>query len=523
MAEDLEARLARIEARLEAIERRLGPVWVSAPRPPASAPPDPYRQASTASNEEIEQLLGARWLPRIGALALIAGLAVLIGLGLQRGVITPAMVAVGIALLCAISIVSGNLLRHEREQFGDVLVGLGLGGLYVDAVGSHLFQKLISAEAMVASCLGLGLLTVGYGAWRARPAFVTFGLAGALGAALMPLQRLDFATSSPLLLLAAIPSFIVATLRRWRSVLAAVWIGSASAAVPGLFAHDLTVIWRLLPFDTFLLLALGGYLAIDAPNLRYDPNNLFPLAAVSIASLTLIGTRVEPRAAHLAGLGVVIASAGLAFRRRSMGQAILLAGATMALLWAPLGLQFGSAAIVLACLAIATSLVQRTRKEVLWPLAVAQLAFAFGSYLRIMGSDIGISAEREGWLLAFFAGAATVTAWGISRAEARTGAAITVWVLATRFAMVALPLPGSAAITLVWSTLFAVLLALGFAFRRPELRHVGLAVAAATLGKIVLLDLASLDAAFRAVLLLVLGALLLAGGYAYVRAGRSTR
>jgi len=65
---------------------------------------------------------------------------------------------------------------------------------------------------------------------------------------------------------------------------------------------------------------------------------------------------------------------------------------------------------------------------------------------------------------------------------------------------------------------YALLLSgLGFAFRERILRYWSLGIFAAAATKVVLVDLAGLDAALRVLVLMGLGVAMIVGAYAYIR------
>jgi hypothetical protein len=72
-----------------------------------------------------------------------------------------------------------------------------------------------------------------------------------------------------------------------------------------------------------------------------------------------------------------------------------------------------------------------------------------------------------------------------------------------------------------WSTLAFACLAVGFGWRQPMLRVVGLGLFGFVLGKVFLVDLSALDALVRVLALAFVAALLMAGGWLYVRRGRA--
>jgi hypothetical protein len=141
--------------------------------------------------------------------------------------------------------------------------------------------------------------------------------------------------------------------------------------------------------------------------------------------------------------------------------------------------------------------------------------------------DQGFARSEELWLLTFMlASILAATLAGSRRAEDPASvvavAVLACWALFTRLVVVGLADPTfgmrvSAAVTLAWSAYALILMSWGFARRFRLLRYWSLAVFGCTLVKVVLVDMAALDAALRVGVLMVLGVAMLGVGYWYVR------
>ena len=106
------------------------------------------------------------------------------------------------------------------------------------------------------------------------------------------------------------------------------------------------------------------------------------------------------------------------------------------------------------------------------------------------------------------------------------GAALAFWALVSRLGLLFLTsssfgMKTNASITFSWIVAVVALLGAGFAWRAKELRWMGLAVIASTVGKVLLIDLAALDPGIRVAILLVLGTAMIAGGYVYIRSQKA--
>ena len=78
------------------------------------------------------------------------------------------------------------------------------------------------------------------------------------------------------------------------------------------------------------------------------------------------------------------------------------------------------------------------------------------------------------------------------------------------------------ALSVLWSVVGVMVTAAGLVLRRSALRIAGLAVLALATGKVFIIDLASLDIAYRVITLIVLGVLLIASAWAWTRLQPST-
>jgi len=128
-----------------------------------------------------EQEFGAKVLPWLGATLVILGLGFLVHYGIKHNWITPAMQMAGSALLSSLFAGIGLWLSRGENGtrfFGNLLIGLGSCGLYLTAVGGFTSWQLINSETMLGAFVGLSLLNLAYGFWRALPPFVLIGMVG---------------------------------------------------------------------------------------------------------------------------------------------------------------------------------------------------------------------------------------------------------------------------------------------------------------------------------------------------------
>ncbi len=111
---------------------------------------------------------------------------------------------------------------------------------------------------------------------------------------------------------------------------------------------------------------------------------------------------------------------------------------------------------------------------------------------------------------------------GVERAAVLTFASLLGWFAFARSLYLVLTLPsigmeGNSAVSVAFALYGGLLIALGFMLEQKTLRIFSFVVFGVTVGKVLLIDLSEVDALIRVLVLLVLGAILIAGGYIYVK------
>jgi uncharacterized membrane protein len=97
------------------------------------------------------------------------------------------------------------------------------------------------------------------------------------------------------------------------------------------------------------------------------------------------------------------------------------------------------------------------------------------------------------------------------------------WMFASRLGYLLLSdanvgIKGDASISIAWTIYALVLMTVGFRLHLRQLRYMSFAVLGATVVKVLLVDLSNLDPILRVLILLLLGMVMLGGGYWYIRA-----
>ena len=156
---------------------------------PASPPHVAQRESRPRDIDEVEYKIGSKGLLWLGAAAIVVGLIFLVAIAISRQWISPAMQFGGEIALCLSFIGIGFWKRNEKEEFGQLLTGIGSCGLYLSFAGAHVYKGVISGETLVASFVALSLANLGFAFWRSSRSFLTIGLIGGLVASALPMRK----------------------------------------------------------------------------------------------------------------------------------------------------------------------------------------------------------------------------------------------------------------------------------------------------------------------------------------------
>jgi hypothetical protein len=164
---------------------------------------------------------------------------------------------------------------------------------------------------------------------------------------------------------------------------------------------------------------------------------------------------------------------------------------------------------------------------------LSKLAAVFAAFELLMGVQaLLVSSEKgrldlplENLLLAALTMAVAFTGLAFRQAGWNGTVVIATGVLAllTRWSQLLFPQIGIglSPATLSWVAYAVILLIAGFVWRSATLRSCSLALMLLTVGRILFLDLSSTSVAAKVGVLLLLGLLMLIGGYAYIKALRN--
>ncbi|MFI5387389.1 MAG: DUF2339 domain-containing protein [Fimbriimonadales bacterium] len=317
---NLERRLELVDYRLHSVEHwRAGSQAEAVPMPvpaqetveaPATAEPPPTPPpfiagdwqriqerivpvqapaAQTQPERDTEYAIGAKLLPKLGALLVLGAILYFVAWGYNSGWITPWMVFWGEIAFCLGFIGVGQWKRNEQEQYGQILTGIGSCGLYASLAGGHLVQNLFSGEILVATFMALSLVNLAYGLWSHSKAFYAIGLLGGFSAALLPMKE-DKTTLNAILHLGIVaPAALIAAKRKWADMAGALWLIGTLALFPLMAA---SIDWRI-QVGTLYLASLGSVAAylFAARENRFDPEGL--LAPIMLFLTGLSGLALQ--------------------------------------------------------------------------------------------------------------------------------------------------------------------------------------------------------------------------------------
>lgn len=418
---NVESRLSALEQMVQSVDQRLrrlenphakpAPPPVQRPTPtfelpnppeapivaPVAPPTPPQQRTPPSTQTAAEYKIGAQILPRVGALLLLLGVGYLVSLGLSNGWITPAMLFGGAVALCLAFMGVGQWKREEKEEFGQVLTGIGSCGLYLTIAGGHIFQKLYSGETLVALFLGLSLANLGYSAWRSSRSFLAIGVIGGFAAALMPLDKQAFTLNLVLHFAILLPSAIIALKRRWPDVAAWLWFFSSLAIQPALWTSHLHWGYRIAAFDLGTLICVAVYAHVYKPS-KFDPQAVASALALALTALVAFNVQGGPEATiHLLAFATVTVILGwLITGEKTIRIPILATGWGTAVFVAPFGFRPELSALILPGLAAAHASISLRKKSRIPNLYGAIcLGLSFIAYAMGQAQQPPLGLERE--------------------------------------------------------------------------------------------------------------------------------
>ena len=528
----LEQRLEALERRVLQLESKVGvtnPYAFSPPppiqRPPRFDVPAPVVQGQLVVRKDAEYLFGAQWLPRVGASLLILGIAFLIGLGVSNGWITPLMLFIGCVAISGGFIATGIWARHTREDFGNVLMGIGSCGMFATLVGGHVFQKLYSGEVLVSGFVIWSLANLAYAFAQRSRAFLTIGVVGGLLSAAMPTAEQAFDLSLGLHALILLTAWTIAARHRFSRAAVGIWAASAVSLLPVFFTQAVSNEVKVAAIMVATFGSLWTYLATSREGAP-DERRALAIAMITVGALAQYGFG-EDAGRSLTTLAYAALAAALSWLfREDFDARTLLGWASLAIatLLAPLGLGAESATFLFAIGAVTAGVVGAIGNRTSGLLSVLYLFAAHGAFGWWWMEGSFATRPGEWGLLIGLVAAGLGCAVGLWRAEEEGLELIPLFAIGAVLTRMAMLLPGqsdlrmmSLSVTAAWALYGATLLAVGFGTNRKILRYMGLGVLSTAVTKVLLIDLATATPELRVAALVALGLILVASGYAYIR------
>ncbi|GEM_PF-3556902 len=221
----------------EAVQRLAAPA--SALPPPVLAPvpvQEPPRTVlpsvpapPTEPKPDFEWRVGATWLNRLGAAAILLAVAFFVSYSFKQGWITPAMRCLAGGVFSIAFLGWGEWLRrHGQRGFSQGITGCGIAVAYVSAYAAHAFYGLIGVPA------AFGLMTVAtaasllVAAWADAQAVAVLGyLGGVVTPILLSTGKDALAALLPYLLTLSVGAVFQGRKRSWSLVRWVSWVGAA--------------------------------------------------------------------------------------------------------------------------------------------------------------------------------------------------------------------------------------------------------------------------------------------------------
>jgi hypothetical protein len=362
--------------------------------PPAAAsavPPAPPTSAAAKSQftlptpptaDDIEYKFGINGLLRGGAVVIVIAILFGVAIMISRGKLTPPVQFASEIMTCLAFIGIGFKKRDEREDFGQLMVGIGSFGLYASFAAGYAYKHLYEGEPLVAMYLLLSMANLGFAFWRSSKSFLTIGMLGGLVAAMMPMHKdramLDFA----LHFLILTPCAAIIVRNKWNGMAGLMWVVSTAALIPAT-TSDFDQFWRV--GATYMNCAIALY----ACGKVFKPSDFDKHAAIQTIMLVLTGFFAiaidtgHKGSLHAIVLAAIAAGIGYAIQENEKARnATWLGGLIVFAVITPIGFTQNVAAFAYGIEALALILVAiRYQLIAVWAVSLSTFIFSLVAYL----------------------------------------------------------------------------------------------------------------------------------------------
>lgn len=487
----------------------------------------------------LEFLTGEGALARVGIALLLGGLLFLVKYGIDHGWINEVVRVALAAIAGGILVALGHRMARARV-LSQVLIGGGVGALYVAVFSAHVFYGLIPLGVAIGLASGVSLICLGMSLTSGSPVLAGVALSAALGTPFVLSSGEGSVSALTLyLILVFVTAAYVFVRRRWSLTHAVTGLlgfavmflatqmlpDPATFAVRGVVQSGIVVLWLVF---ALLPLVPGRSADLESPRTSAPGSGgsaLLDLVGGGLPLLVWVLTYAAWSLERIeAGLLALIFGAAYALvlavgRDRSDVQAsrgILLSAAATLLAASALVLTDGEGiglfAVMAVLLLVLAARLGWTQAE---PIALILTAIAsIGLASRLLSIDDPALSD------AVYDGLGVlglVAAGWISRS--RRPILAVGWLLSLVYLERELSALGEATgvgpglATAAWALVAIGLLALGFRSREIAFRYAGMVTVGLIVGKLILFDMSRLDPVWRILVFLGIGIALLATSY----------
>lgn len=344
-------------------------------------PPNEDSNQVQTKADDFEYKVGINGLLRGGVIVVLCAFLFLVALFIGRGMLSPSIQFGGELAFCAALIGIGIWKREEKEDFGQLMIGLGSCGFYASFAGAHVYKNLISSETLVGLFFILSFANLGISEFWKSKSFFVIGFLGGLTTALLPMMKNNHTVDLILHFLILVPSAVVVSRNKWAEMGILMWLLSSAALFP-ICISNLPFWTRALSLHLSLVVCLISF-AKTGISEKFDPDQSVLTVSTIATGLLLIaidsGKTATLQAFSLAAATILVA---LVFRKDHEIRYRLLGGGLISfVLFAPMGFsQFPSTVMYLLETTILIGFAIKFTQKHLFSLSLFTTIFALIGY-----------------------------------------------------------------------------------------------------------------------------------------------